>query len=142
MMTTYGYVYVAQIALGASMNQAFKAFKEAESYKGPSIIIAYAPCINHGLKAGMGFSIEEEKKATACGYWPIWRYDPRLEEAGKNPFQLDGPKELNGKFQEFLQGEVRFSSLAQMFPERAEWLYKKAENDMIQRFNRYKKMAE
>jgi len=142
MMTTYGYVYVAQIALGANMNQAFKAFKEAESYKGPSIIIAYAPCINHGLKAGMGFSIEEEKKANACGYWPIWRYDPRLEEADKNPFQFDGPKELNGKFQEFLQGEVRFSSLAQMFPDRAEWLYKKAETDMLYRYNRYKKMGE
>jgi len=141
MLTTYGYVYVAQVSLGANMNQVFKALKEAESYHGPSIIIAYAPCINHGLKSGMGFSIAEEKKATACGYWPTYRYDPRLEEQGKNPFQLDGPKELDGNFLEFLQGEVRYASLEQTYPERAKELFAKALTDMEYRYNKYKKLA-
>jgi len=142
MATTYGYVYVAQISLGANMNQAFKAIKEAEAYKGPSLIIAYTPCINHGIKTGMGTTIAEEKKATSCGYWPIYRYDPRLADEGKNPFQLDGPKELDGKFQDFLDGEIRYSSLKQMFPERAEKLSKKAEEDMLFRYNKYKKLAQ
>ena len=142
MAMNYGYVYVAAISLGANLNQAFKAMKEAESYPGPSIIIAYSPCINHGLKAGMGFTIQEEKKAVNCGYWPIYRYDPRVAEEGKNPFQLDGPKELDGTFQEFLQGEVRFSALKLLFPERSEILFEKAEKDMEFRYNRYKKMAE
>ncbi len=142
MAMNYGYVYVAAISLGANMNQAFKAMKEAESYPGPSIIIAYSPCINHGLKTGMGFTIQEEKKAVNCGYWPIYRYDPRIAEEGKNPFQLDGPKELDGTFQEFLQGEVRFSALKLLFPERSEILFEKAEKDMEFRYNRYKKMAE
>ncbi len=142
MATTYGYVYVAQISLGANMNQAFKAIKEAEAYKGPSLIIAYTPCINHGIKTGMGTTIAEEKKATSCGYWPIYRYDPRLADEGKNPFQLDGPKELDGKFQEFLDGEIRYSSLKQTFPERAEMLSKKAEDDMLFRYNKYKKLAQ
>ena len=142
MATTYGYVYVAQISLGANMNQTFKAIKEAESYKGPSIIIAYTPCINHGIKTGMGTTIAEEKKATSCGYWPIYRFDPRLVDDGKNPFQLDGPKELDGKFQEFLNGEIRFSALKQTFPDRAEMLSKKAEKDMLFRYNKYKKLAE
>ena len=142
MATTYGYVYVAQISLGANMNQAFKAIREAEAYKGPSLIIAYTPCINHGIKTGMGTTIAEEKKATSCGYWPIYRFDPRLADAGKNPFQLDGPKELDGKFQEFLDGEIRYSSLKQLFPERAEMLDKKAEEDMLFRYNKYKKLAE
>ncbi len=142
MATTYGYVYVAQVSLGANMNQTFKAIKEAEAYRGPSIIIAYTPCINHGIKTGMGTTIAEEKKATSCGYWPIYRYDPRLTDQGKNPFQLDAPKELDGKFQEFLEGEIRYSSLKQMFPERAEVLHAKAEVDMLFRYNRYKKLAE
>jgi len=142
MAMTYGYVYVAQVSLGANMNQVFKALKEAESYNGPSLVIAYTPCINHGIKVGMGHSIQEEKKATACGYWPIYRFDPRLEGTDKNPFQFDGPRELNGKFQEFLDGEVRYSSLKQMFPERAEWLFEKAEKDMLFRYNRYKKLSE
>ncbi len=142
MATTYGYVYVAQISLGANMNQTFKAIKEAEAYHGPSLIIAYTPCINHGIKTGMGTTIAEEKKATSCGYWPIYRYDPRLADQDKNPFQLDGPKELDGKFQEFLDGEIRYSALKQTFPDRAEMLSKKAEKDMLFRYNKYKKLAE
>jgi len=142
MAATYGYVYVAQISLGSNMNQAFKAIREAEAYKGPSLVIAYAPCINHGIKTGMGTTIAEEKKATSCGYWPIYRFDPRLADEGKNPFQLDGPKDLDGKFQEFLNGEIRYSSLKQLFPERAETLDKKAEEDMLFRYNKYKKLAE
>ena len=141
MASTYGYVYVAQISLGANINQAFKAIKEAEAYKGPSLIIAYTPCINHGIKTGMGTSIEEEKKATSCGYWPIFRYDPRLEDEGKNPFQLDGPKKLDGKFQEFLEGEVRYAALKKTFPERADKLDKKAEEDMKFRYNKYRRLA-
>ncbi len=141
MASTYGYVYVAQISLGANINQAFKAIKEAEAYKGPSLIIAYTPCINHGIKSGMGTSIEEEKKATSCGYWPIFRYDPRLEDEGKNPFQLDGPKKLDGQFQEFLEGEVRYAALKKTFPDRAEELDKKAEEDMKFRYNKYRRLA-
>lgn len=117
MMTTYGYVYVAQVAMGANQAQTLKAIKEAESYHGPSLIIAYAPCINHGLKAGMGKTQRREKEAVASGYWHLWRFNPLLKEEGKNPFSLDS-KDPTESFQEFLQGEVRYASLKKAFPDR------------------------
>ena len=116
MAMTYGYVYVASVAMGANKNQFMKAVLEAESYQGPSLIIAYAPCINHGIN--MGRSQDEEKKAVEAGYWPLYRFDPRLKEEGKNPFILDS-KEPKGDFKEFLMGEVRYSSLTRTFPENA-----------------------
>lgn len=138
MAITYGYVYVACVAMGANKNQYLKAVLEGESYDGPSLIIAYSPCINHGLN--MTYSQEEEKKAVESGYWSLYRYDPRLKEENKNPFMLDS-KEPKGDFQEFLMGEVRFSSLTRTFPEHAEKLFKKAEKDMRERYETYKRMA-
>jgi len=138
MMMTYGYVYVASVAMGANKNQFMKALVEAETYPGPSIIIAYAPCINHGIN--MGLSQEEMKKAVEAGYWPLYRFDPRLKDQGKNPFILDS-KEPAGDFREFLMGEVRYSSLTRTFPESAEKLFKKAEEDMRDRYETYKHMA-
>ncbi len=138
MLMTYGYVYVASVAMGANKNQFMKALVEAESYPGPSIIIAYAPCINHGIN--MGLSQEEMKKAVETGYWPLYRFDPRLKDEGKNPFILDS-KEPAGDFQEFLMGEVRYSSLTRTFPDSAEALFKKAEEDMRDRYETYKHMA-
>jgi len=141
MLMTYGYVYVASVAMGANMNQCLKAFLEAESYPGPSIVIAYAPCINQGLKKGMASTQEEEKNAVKVGYWPLYRYDPRLAEQGKNPFQLDS-KEPSGDFQEFLMGEVRYSSLIKSFPEEAKKLHAKLEEECNERYKEYKKLAE
>ncbi|MBE7030908.1 MAG: pyruvate:ferredoxin (flavodoxin) oxidoreductase [Ruminococcaceae bacterium] len=138
--TTYGYVYVAQIALGANMNQAIKALKEAEAYPGPSLIIAYAPCINHGIKVGMANTIGEEKKAVDTGYWHLWRYNPVLAEEGKNPFSLDS-KEPTGTVREFLEGENRYLMLRQAYPDVAEQLFDKAEKDMLTRYEVYKRMA-
>jgi len=138
---TYGYVYVAQIAIGADMNQAIKALKEAESYDGPSLVICYAPCINHGMKAGMGKSVAQEKNAVDTGYWHLYRFDPRLEKEGKNPFQLDS-KEPNGKFMDFLNSEVRYTSLKKTFPDIADTLYSLAEENAKQKYEKYKKMAE
>jgi len=140
--TTYGYVYVAQIALGANPNQAIKAIKEAESYPGPSLIIAYAPCINHGIKAkgNMANSIAEEKKAVDTGYWHLWRYNPTLKEEGKNPFILDS-KEPTGTVRDFLEGENRYLMLKQAFPDVAEELFDKAEKDLLERYENYKRMA-
>jgi len=140
--TTYGYVYVAQIALGADMAQALKAIKEAEAYPGPSLIIAYAPCINHGIKAkgGMGNSIAEEKKAVETGYWHLWRYNPLLKEEGKNPFILDS-KEPTGAVKDFLEGENRYLMLKKAFPEAAEKLFEKAEKDLAERYETYKRQA-
>ena len=138
--TTYGYVYVAQIALGANMSQAIKAIKEAEAYPGPSIIIAYAPCINHGIKVGMNNTISEEKKAVDTGYWHLWRYNPELKEEGKNPFILDS-KEPTGKVSDFMNGENRYLMLKQAYPEIAEKLFAKAEKDMAERYENYKRMA-
>lgn len=137
----YGYVYVAQIAIGADMNQAIKALKEAESYDGPSLVICYSPCINHGLKAGMGKSVAQEKYAVETGYWHLYRFDPRLEIEGRNPFQLDS-KEPNGKLMEFLNSEVRYTSLKKAFPEIADELYVQAELNARQRYKKYKKMSE
>jgi pyruvate-ferredoxin/flavodoxin oxidoreductase len=139
MAMTYGYVYVASVSMGANKNQFMKAIVEAESYQGPSLIIAYAPCINHGIN--MGKSQNEEKKAVESGYWPLFRFDPRLKAEGKNPFVLDS-KEPTGDFKEFLMGEVRYSSLTRTFPEKAEALFKKAEQDMKERYETYKHMAE
>ncbi len=138
--TTYGYVYVAQIALGADMNQALKAIKEAEAYPGPSLIIAYAPCINHGIKVGMANTIAEEKKAVQTGYWHLWRFNPELKAEGKNPFILDS-KEPTGTITEFLEGENRYLMLKKAYPEVAVQLFDKAEKDLIDRYEIYKKKA-
>ena len=138
--TTYGYVYVAQIALGANMAQAIKAIKEAEAYPGPSLIIAYAPCINHGIKVGMANTINEEKKAVETGYWHLWRYNPQLKDEGKNPFTLDS-KEPTGKIRDFMEGENRYLLLQRAFPEVAEQLFDKAEKDLLERYENYKRMA-
>lgn len=141
MQTQYGYVYVAQIAMGANQNQTLKAIKEAESYDGPSLIIAYSPCVNHGIRIGMGKSQFREKQAVEAGYWHLWRFDPRLADEGKNPFQLDS-KEPTGDFQEFLMGEVRYSSLKRNFPEEAKELYEAAEKEAKRRYENYKRLAQ
>lgn len=141
MAMSYGYVYVAQVAMGADKNQTLKAIAEAEAYDGPSLIIAYAPCINHGLKVGMGCSQLEAKRAVEAGYWANYRYNPDLKAQGKNPFILDS-KEPTADFREFLMGEVRYSSLQKMFPDTAEALFEKTEADAKERLNNYKKLAE
>jgi pyruvate-ferredoxin/flavodoxin oxidoreductase len=141
MLMSYGYVYVASVAMGANKNQCLKAFLEAERYPGPSIIIAYAPCINQGLKKGMGKSQEEERLAVEVGYWPLYRYNPLLKGEGKNPFQLDS-KEPTGDFHEFLMGEVRYSSLVKSFPAEAKRLHKRLEEEYMERYQEYKKLAE
>ena len=140
MAMSYGYVYVAQIAMGADKNQTLKAIAEAEAYDGPSLIIAYSPCINHGLKAGMGNSQLEAKHAVECGYWANYRYNPDLKEQGKNPFILDS-KEPTGNFREFLMGEVRYSSLLKQFPDQAEALFEKTEHDAKERLATYKRLV-
>ena len=141
MAMSYGYVYVAQVAMGASPVQYMNAIKEAEAYDGPSLIIAYAPCINHGLKAGMGLSQKEEKLAVECGYWHLYRYNPLLEEEGKNPFTLDSKEPDWTKFQDFLKGEVRFSSLSKLYPETAGELLAKTEEFAKLRLASYKRLA-
>ena len=138
---TYGYIYVAQIAMGANMNQTLKAFHEAESYNGPSIIIAYSTCINHGIKAGMSYSQYRQKQAVDAGYWHLYRYNPELKKQGKNPFSLDS-KEPKESFREFLNNEVRYSSLIKSFPENAERLFAEAEQEAKEKLEAYKKMAE
>ncbi|MDE5731919.1 MAG: pyruvate:ferredoxin (flavodoxin) oxidoreductase [Bacteroidales bacterium] len=141
MAMSYGYVYVAQVAMGASPAQYFNAIKEAEAYDGPSLIIAYAPCINHGLKAGMGLSQKEEKLAVECGYWHLYRYNPALEGTDKNPFTLDSKEPDWSKFQDFLKGEVRFASLYKMFPDTAAELLQKTEEFAKVRLETYKRLA-
>ncbi|MCH5137827.1 pyruvate synthase, partial [Clostridiaceae bacterium UIB06] len=140
MAMSYGYVYVAQVSMGADKNQLIKALQEAEAYKGPSLIIGYSPCINHGLKNGMGKSQLESKKAVECGYWAMYRFNPALKEAGKNPFTLDS-KEPTADFREFLMSEVRYASLAKQFPEAAEALFEKTQRDAMERLAGYKKLA-
>ncbi len=142
MFMSYGYVYVTQIAMGASQSQTLKAIREAEAYPGPSVIIAYSPCINHGLKAGMNKTQDEEKRAVEAGYWSLYRYDPLLEKEGKNPFVLDSKEPQWEKFQEFLNGEVRYTSLKNTFPEEAAVLFKAAEENAKWRHNSYKRMAD
>jgi pyruvate-ferredoxin/flavodoxin oxidoreductase len=141
MMMTYGYIYVAQVAMGANQAQYLRALKEAESYPGPSIIIAYAPCISHGLRAGMGYTQDEEKRAVESGYWSLFRYNPLLENEGKNPFQLDSKEPSWSKFQEFLNGEVRYTSLKKSFPAEADQLFAAAEENAKWRHAAYKRMA-
>lgn len=141
MAATYGYVYVAQVAMGADQNQYFKAIKEAEAYPGPSLVIAYAPCINHGLRSGMGASQLEEKRAVECGYWHLYRYNPLLEEEGENPFIMDSKEPNWDKFQEFLDGEVRYTSLRKGFPEIADELYQSAKENAQWRYNSYVRRA-
>ena len=141
MATTYGYVYVAQIAMGADQAQTLKALREAEAYHGPSLIIAYAPCINHGLKAGMGKSQAEEEKAVKCGYWHLWRYNPALEAEGKNPFTLDSKEPEWEGFKDFLKGEVRYASVMKQYPAEAEELFQAAEDNAKWRYASYKRMA-
>ena len=140
MAMSYGYVYVAQVAMGADPNQTLKAIREAESYPGPSIVICYCPCIEHGMKSSMGLSQLEEKKAVECGYWHLYRYDPRRKAEGKNPFQLDS-KEPTGDFQQFLLGENRYASLKLAFPEKAQELYAKAARDAKERLESYQRLA-
>ena len=138
--TTYGYVYVAQIAMGADQAQTLKAIREAEAYPGPSLVIAYAPCINHGLKAGMGKSQAEEAKAVECGYWHLWRYNPALEAEGKNPFSLDSKEPQWDKFEEYLKGEVRFASVMKQYPKQAAELFAAAQENAKWRYRSYLRM--
>ncbi len=140
MAMSYGYVYVAQVAMGANKVQFLKALTEAESYPGPSLIIAYSPCINHGLSVGMGKSQEEEKKAVESGYWHLYRYNPLLVNEGKNPFTLDS-REPTASFRDFIMSEVRYSSLIKSFPQQAEELFKAAEEDAKYRYQSYKRLA-
>ena len=138
---SYGYVYVAQVGMGADKNQLMKAITEAESYDGPSLIICYAPCINHGLSKGMGKSQENIKDAVDCGYWQLYRYNPMLKEKDENPFILDS-KEPNGKFKEFIMGQTRYSSLAKEFPQVADKLFELTEKQAMERYEDYKKLSE
>ena len=139
---TYGYVYVAQVAMGANQAQTLKAIREAEAYDGPSIVIAYSPCISHGIRAGMGESQSEQKRAIECGYWHLYRYNPTLEAEGKNPMQLDSKEPQWDKFQDFLRGEVRYTSLLKQFPAEAKELFLAAEDNAKWRYNWYKRMSE
>jgi len=138
---TYGYVYVAQVSMGASHNQLIKALVEAENYPGPSLVIAYAPCINHGIRGGLVNTPDRQKLAVETGYWNLYRYNPLLKEEGKNPFILDS-KEPTKPVKDFLETEVRYSSLLRTFPDRAEELFAKAEKDVKERYETYKKLAE
>ncbi len=139
--TTYGYVYVAQIAMGADQAQTLKAIREAEAYDGPSLIIAYAPCINHGIKAGMGKAQQEESKAVACGYWQLWRYNPAAELEGKNPFTLDSKEPDWDEFENFLKGEVRYASVMKQYPSEAAELFAEAKANAKWRYNNYRRLA-
>ncbi len=141
MAMTYGYVYVAQVAMGASQSQFMKALKEAEAYPGPSVIIAYSPCINHGIRKGMSKTQEEEKLAVEAGYWHLFRYNPDLEKDGKNPFVLDSKEPQWDKFDEFLKGEVRYTSLIKSFPQEAEKLFELAKENAQWRYKSYQRMA-
>ena len=137
---SYGYVYVAQIAMGADRSQTLKAIAEAEAYPGPSLVIAYAPCVSHGIQGGMRYSQEQAKKAVESGYWHLYRYNPELKEQGTNPFVLDS-KEPTASFQEFLKTEVRYSGLMRQFPATAQVLFDKAERDARDRLDTYKRLA-
>ncbi len=140
MAISYGNVYVAQIAMGANMNQTIKALTEAEAYKGPSLIIAYAPCISHGIRSGMGTSIAEERKAVDSGYWHLYRYDPDLRKEGKNPFILDS-KKPERPYRDFLTGEVRYTQLMNVYPELAEKLFEESETHARERYETYLRLA-
>ena len=145
METTYGYIYVAQVAMGANNEQTLKAIREAEAYPGPSLVIAYAPCINHGIKGkeadgkkrSMNRSQHEEALAVECGYWQLWRFNPELAKEGKNPFQLDSKAPQWDKFHDYLMGEVRFASLKKVRPTEAEELYSETEKAAKRRYQTY-----
>ena len=139
---SYGYVYVAQVAMGASQAQYFKVIKEAEAYHGPSLIICYAPCINHGIKIGMGRTQNEEKLAVECGYWHLWHFNPAEEDEGKNGFHLDCKEPNWEKFRDFIMGEVRYNSLMKTFPQEAEELFVATERNAKLRYEGYKKLSE
>ena len=139
MAMSYGYVYVAKVCMGANPQQLLKAITEAEAYKGPSLIIAYAPCINHGIN--MGKSQEEAKKAVEAGYWPLYRYNPSLAAEGKNPFTLDS-KEAKSSYRDFILGEVRYASLQRQFPDVAEELFERSEQEAKDKYDYYKKLTE
>ena len=141
MAMTYGYVYVASIAMGADKQQVLKAFREAEAYKGPSLIMAYAPCINQGLRKGMGKSMEEAKLAVQCGYWPLYRFNPELAKEKKNPFQLDS-KAPSGDIHEFLSGETRYASLAKKAPELSKQLREELAASYAERYAMLKQLAD
>lgn len=141
MAMTYGYVYVAQVSMGASQSQFLKAVREAEAYPGPSMIIAYAPCINHGLRSGMGKSQTQGKFAVESGYWHLYRFNPMLEDEGKNPFSLDSKDPQWDQFQSFLKSEVRYTSLQKSFPAEAAELFKAAQTNAKWRYNSYVRMA-
>jgi len=138
---SYGYVYVAQVAMGSSNSQYLKTIKEAEAYPGPSLIIAYSPCINHGLRDGMGKTQAQEKFAVESGYWHLYRYNPLLDKEGKNPFTLDSKEPDWSKFQEFLKSEVRYTSLVKSFPGESEVLFKAAEENAKWRYKSYQRLA-
>jgi pyruvate-ferredoxin/flavodoxin oxidoreductase len=142
MAMSYGYVYVAQVAMGANQTQYLKAIKEAEAYPGPSLIIAYAPCINHGLREGMGRTQAQSKSAVEAGYWHMYRFNPTLEDQGQNPFILDSKEPDWSKFQDFLQSEVRYSSLSKSVPAEAAELFQAAETSAKWRYNGYKRLSE
>ena len=139
MAMSYGYVYVAKVCMGANQNQLIKAITEAEAYKGPSLIIAYAPCINHGIN--MGKSQAEAKKAVEAGYWPLYRYNPDLAAEGKNPFILDS-KPAKSDYREFIMGEARYASLKKFFPAIADDLFARAEEEAKDKYEYYKKLSE
>ena len=139
--STYGYVYVAQVAMGADQAQTLKAIREAEAYDGPSLIIAYAPCINHGIKAGMGHAQAEEQRAVACGYWQLWRYNPDAELKGENPFTLDSKEPDWSLFEDFLKGEVRYASVLKQYPAEAEELFAAAKDNAQWRYNNYRRLS-
>jgi pyruvate-ferredoxin/flavodoxin oxidoreductase len=141
MAMTYGYVYVAQIAMGANQSQTLKAIREAEAYPGPSLVIAYAPCINHGIRLGMSKTQEEEKLAVESGYWHLYRYNPLLEKEGQNPFTYDSKEPDWSKFQDFLKREVRYTSLMKSFPAEAAELFTAAEENAKWRYASYQRMA-
>lgn len=139
---SYGYIYVAQVAMGYDQAQTLRAIREAEAYPGPSIVIAYCPCLEHGIKAGMGCTQEEMKRAVECGYWHLYRHDPRLAAEGKNPFRLDSPEPDTDKMMDYLKGENRYASLTNNFPDRAQAMYEKTIREAKERYSKYKKMAE
>ena len=141
MAMSYGYVYVAQVGMGADKNQFMKAVIEAESYDGPSLIIAYAPCINHGIKKGMGKSQENIKEAVESGYWHLYRYNPDRKKKGRNPFVLDS-KEPSKPFKDFLMGQNRYAALAKEFPDSADRLFAVTEKEAREKYENYRKLAE
>lgn len=141
MAMSYGYVYVAQVAMGANMNHTLKVIMEAEAYQGPSLVICYAPCISHGIKTGMGTSVAQEKKAVEAGYWHLYRYNPQLKEQGKNPFIMDS-KEPKASFREFLEGEIRYSQIMNVFPDAADELFAQAEKHAREKYEMYRRFAD